>query len=65
MELTTPNSRVPNSGSWKPGQSGNVGGKPVGARHRFSRAFGAAALSGGHLGAAALSGGHLTTSNKG
>jgi hypothetical protein len=39
MELTTPNSRVPNSGSWKPGQSGNLAGKPVGARHRFSRAF--------------------------
>jgi hypothetical protein len=39
MELTTTNSRVPNSGSWKPGESGNAAGKPPGARHRFSRAF--------------------------
>ena len=36
MELTT---KTENSGRWQPGQSGNAAGKPVGARHRFSRAF--------------------------
>jgi hypothetical protein len=39
MELTTTNNRVPNSGSWKPGQSGNMNGRPIGSRHIFSKAF--------------------------
>jgi len=36
MELTTKNE---NRGRWQPGQSGNLAGKPAGARHRFSAAF--------------------------
>jgi Family of unknown function (DUF5681) len=35
MELTKAN----NSGTWKPGQSGNPNGRPVGARQSFSAAF--------------------------
>jgi hypothetical protein len=35
MELA----KIENVGRWKPGQSGNLTGKPVGARHRFSAAF--------------------------
>jgi hypothetical protein len=35
MELA----KTENAGRWKPGQSGNLSGKPVGARHRFSAAF--------------------------
>jgi hypothetical protein len=34
MELTTVN-----SGQWKPGQSRNLNGRPVGSRHQFSGAF--------------------------
>jgi hypothetical protein len=34
MELTTIN-----SGQWKPGQSENLNGRPVGSRHQFSGAF--------------------------
>lgn len=36
MELTT---KPENHGRWQPGQSGNMAGKPPGARHRFSAAF--------------------------
>jgi hypothetical protein len=36
MELTT---KTENRGRWQPGQSGNMAGKPPGARHRFSAAF--------------------------
>jgi hypothetical protein len=36
MELTT---KPENRGRWQPGQSGNMAGKPPGARHRFSAAF--------------------------
>jgi hypothetical protein len=36
MELTT---KTENRGRWQPGQSGNLAGKPPGARHRFSAAF--------------------------
>ncbi len=36
MELTT---KTESCGRWQLGQSGNFPGKPVGARHRFSRAF--------------------------
>jgi hypothetical protein len=35
MELT----KTENRGRWQPGQSGNLNGKPPGARHRFSKAF--------------------------
>jgi hypothetical protein len=34
MELTTTN-----SGRWKPGQSGNLNGRPVGSRHQSPGAF--------------------------
>jgi len=34
--LTT---KTETTGRWQPGQSGNAAGEPVGARHRFSRAF--------------------------
>jgi hypothetical protein len=36
VELTT---KPENRGRWQPGQSGNMAGKPPGARHRFSAAF--------------------------
>jgi hypothetical protein len=36
MELTT---KTENRGRWQPGQSGNVAGKPPGARHQFSASF--------------------------
>jgi hypothetical protein len=35
MEMT----KADNSGTWKPGRSGNPNGRPVGARQSFSNAF--------------------------
>ena len=39
QNLMKPGPKAPHSANWKPGQSGNENGRPVGVRNAFSTAF--------------------------
>ena len=39
QNLVKPGPKAPHSANWKPGQSGNLNGRPVGVRNQFTMAF--------------------------